>query len=312
MRGGYLVKLEVNILKIKKWMLIMKKGLMVLATLGLGMVLAACGKQSVATINGKNISQGSYYDNMKNSQIGHQTLQEMILDKGLEEQYGNKVKASQVTKRFDEVKAQYGATFKPFLQQNFFTVGQFKDNLREQLLLRAAIFADTTFTPTMLKEQFKSYQPKVTVNQIVVSQKSLAAKIIKKLESGETFAKLAKNYSTDNATKNKDGRMPSFDNTDTTLDPQFKEAAFKLKNGQYTKKPVRTQYGYEVIQMVNHPAKGMYEQHENELKNQIVTAKLNDSNLVREIGIKVLKREKITIHDKSLKGVLSELTGQSY
>ncbi|KRL65560.1 hypothetical protein FC85_GL000112 [Lentilactobacillus diolivorans DSM 14421] len=105
--------------------------------------------------------------------------------------------------------------------------------------------------------------------------------------------------------------MPSFDNTDTTLDPQFKEAAFKLKNGQSTKKPVRTQYGYEVIQMVNHPAKGMYEQHENELKNQIVTAKLNDSSIVRKIGMKVLKREKIIIHDKSLKGVLSELTGQS-
>ena len=40
------------------------------------------------------------------------------------------------------------------------------------------------------------------------------------------------------------------------LDSSFKTAAFKLKTGEITTTPVKTQYGYHVIKMIKHPAKG--------------------------------------------------------
>src|SRR5699024_11657387 len=52
------------------------------------------------------------------------------------------------------------------------------------------------------------------------------------------------------------GKLSAFDSTDTSLDSTFKKAAFKLKTGEYTATPVKTQYGYHVILMLKNPGKG--------------------------------------------------------
>ncbi len=180
------------------------------------------------------------------------------------------------------------------------TASQLKDSIRSNLLLKQAVKDNITITDAQLQTQFKSYQPKVTVNEILVSKKTTANKVISELKDGKSFSSLAKKYSTDTATKNKGGRISPFDNTNTTLDSNFKKAAFKLKNGEYTKTPVKTQYGYQIIQMVNHPSKGTWKQHESELKNQIVTSKMSDSNTLHSVVSKVLKKGKVTIQDKDL------------
>ncbi len=89
------------------------------------------------------------------------------------------------------------------------------------------------------------------------------------------------------------------------MDSNFKEAAFKLSNGEYTKTPVKTQYGYQVIQMVNHPKKGSYKDHINELKDQIVNEKAQDSVTARSVMSKVLKNGGVEIKDKDLQNILS-------
>ncbi|QIR09655.1 Foldase protein PrsA [Lentilactobacillus hilgardii] len=273
--------------------------------------LAACGSKSVATTNGGKITESAYYSSLKGTSSGKQVLQQMILNKVLEKQYGKKVKESAVNKDFNKYKKQYGSSFNAVLQQNGMTASQLKDSIRSNLLLQQAVRDNTKFTDAQLKAQFKSYQPKVTVNQILVSKKSTAETVIKQLKAGKSFSSLAKKYSTDTATKNKGGRISAFDNTNTSLDSNFKKAAFKLKNGDYTKTPVKTQYGYQVIQMVNHPAKGTYKDHESELKTQLVDKRLADSDTLHSVVSKVLKKGKVTIQDKDLQNVLSDYLSSS-
>ncbi|EHO50954.1 peptidylprolyl isomerase PrsA [Lentilactobacillus kisonensis] len=289
----------------------MKKWLIVLAGVLMSFTLAACGSKSVATTDGGKITESAYYSSLKSTSSGKQVLQQMILNKVLEKQYGDKVKKSEVTSEFNTYKKQYGSSFNAVLQQNGMTVSQLKDSIRSNLLLKAAVKDNIKITDAQLKDQFKSYQPKVTVNQILVSKKSTAETVIKQLKDGKSFSNLAKKYSTDTATKNKGGRIAAFDNTNTTLDANFKKAAFNLKNGQYTKTPVKTQYGYQVIQMVNHPAKGTYKDHESELKSQIVDKKMADSNTLHSVVSKVLKKGNVTIQDKDLQNVLSDYLSSS-
>lgn len=289
----------------------MKKWLIVLAGVLMSFTLAACGSKSVATTNGGKITESAYYSSLKGTSSGKQVLQQMILNKVLEKQYGKKVKDSAVNKDFNKYKKQYGSSFNAVLQQNGMTASQLKDSIRSNLLLQQAVRDNTKFTDAQLKAQFKSYQPKVTVNQILVSKKSTAETVIKQLKAGKSFSSLAKKYSTDTATKNKGGRISAFDNTNTSLDSNFKKAAFKLKNGDYTKTPVKTQYGYQVIQMVNHPAKGTYKDHENELKTQLVDKRLADSDTLHSVVSKVLKKGKVTIQDKDLQNVLSDYLSSS-
>ena len=73
------------------------------------------------------------------------------------------------------------------------------------------------------------------------------------------------------------------------LDSAYKKAAFKLKTGEYTTTPVKTDDGYQVIYMIEHPAKGKKSQHINDLKNQIVQENMNNQNFMRKVVSKRLE-----------------------
>ena len=65
-----------------------KKLIAIIAGAALMMPLAACGNKAVATTSGGKITESEYYSSMKQTSAGKQVLQQMILDKVLEKQYG--------------------------------------------------------------------------------------------------------------------------------------------------------------------------------------------------------------------------------
>lgn len=265
--------------------------------------LAACGNQAVATTKGGRITRTSYYNNMKKTANGKQVLQQMILDKVLSKDYGKDVKSSQVNAIMNQMKAQYGSEFDMLLQQQGMTTAQLRQSLRSKLLLREAVKHNTDFTPKMLKKQFKSFEPKVTVAQILVTSKSQAQTVESKLKSGDSFAKVAKKYSKDPSKKN-GGRLAPFDNT-AKLSPKFKDAAFKLHNGEYTKTPVKTQYGYQIIKMIHKPERGTYKDNKAALENQITDKEMKNASLMHKVVSKVLQNGDVNIQDNSLKNILA-------
>lgn len=269
--------------------------------------LVACGQndKTVVTTNGGKITQEQYYNKMKQTQQGKQELQQMILNKVLEHKYGDKVKKSEVNNQLKQYKSQYGSEFSAMLQQQGMTESQLKGSIRDNLLLKQAVLAKTSFTDKDLQKQFKSYEPKVTVKAITVKDKDTAQTVISELQNGKKFDTLAKKYSTDDTTKNKGGLLPPFDNTSTSVDSKVKKAAFSLKNGQYTTEPVKTDAGYEVIKMVKHPSKGSWKDHKSELKDQLATSRMNNSTTLHNVVSKVLKDGDVHIEDKSLSNILS-------
>src|SRR5690606_30614991 len=64
------------------------------------------------------------------------------------------------------------------------------------------------------------------------------------LNEGADFAELAKANSTDGTAQN-GGELGYFAKTDVV--PEFGEAAFSTEVGTYTKKPVKTEFGYHII-----------------------------------------------------------------
>ncbi|ANK59284.1 peptidylprolyl isomerase PrsA [Loigolactobacillus backii] len=291
-----------------------KKWLLSIMGIFLAFTLAGCGSKTVATTSGGNISQQDYYNEMKKSSSGKQTLQQMILDKVMEKQYGSKVSKDKVDKQYNSYKKQYGSSFSSVLSQNDMTKASFKKNLRSNLLLEEAVKDNVKITNADLKKQWKTYQPKVTVQHILVAKKSTATDVINELNkdnSEKNFKALAKKYSTDTDTKNDAGKLPAFDSTDTSLDSSFKTAAFKLKTNEYTKTPVKSQYGYHVIRMINHPAKGTMKEHEATLKAQIYSKDMSNNTVLKNVISKVLKKGNVQIKDNDLKDVLSGYVGKS-
>jgi peptidyl-prolyl cis-trans isomerase C len=82
---------------------------------------------------------------------------------------------------------------------------------------------------------------------ILVATEPYAQKIIDRLDKGEKFDALAKSESMDSS-KSNGGDLGWF--TTNRMVPEFSGAVIALKPGEYTHKPVQTQFGWHVIQLL--------------------------------------------------------------
>ncbi|MEZ5306478.1 MAG: peptidylprolyl isomerase [Pyrinomonadaceae bacterium] len=80
-------------------------------------------------------------------------------------------------------------------------------------------------------------------------KKQAAMEVVKKLEAGDDFAKLAGEFSEDPGSKDKGGLYENV--KPGSMDPAFEKAALALEPGQFTKEPVETKFGYHIIKLEN-------------------------------------------------------------
>jgi peptidyl-prolyl cis-trans isomerase C len=95
-------------------------------------------------------------------------------------------------------------------------------------------------------------QEEVDAKHILVKTEDEAKKIITQLERGTDFNRLAKEKSIDPAGKDNGGDLGWF--TKDQMVPEFANAAFALKKGQFTKTPVKTRFGWHIIKLVDRRA----------------------------------------------------------
>jgi peptidyl-prolyl cis-trans isomerase C len=87
----------------------------------------------------------------------------------------------------------------------------------------------------------------VKASHILVATKEEAEAIIKQLDEGADFAKLANEHTTDPSGKTTGGDLGYFG--PGQMVPEFEQAAFALDVGGYTKEPVQSQFGWHVIRV---------------------------------------------------------------
>ena len=90
-------------------------------------------------------------------------------------------------------------------------------------------------------------QDEVKAAHILVKTEAEANAIIAQLKKGADFAKLAKDKSIDKGSAVNGGDLGFF--TKEMMVPEFAEAAFNMKPGQYSDKPVKSQFGWHVIEV---------------------------------------------------------------
>jgi peptidyl-prolyl cis-trans isomerase C len=108
-------------------------------------------------------------------------------------------------------------------------------------------------TDARLKAAYDKYvkdappREEVKARHILVPTEAEAKAVIDQLKKGADFATLAKEKSTDPAAKSSGGDLGWF--TKDQMVPEFADAAFKLKKGEFTETPVKTQFGWHVIKV---------------------------------------------------------------
>lgn len=85
---------------------------------------------------------------------------------------------------------------------------------------------------------------KIKASHILVKYEYEAQDILRGIQAGKSFEALAKQFSTC-PSSSQGGDLGSF--AKGRMDEDFEEAAFALKVGEITSKPVRTRFGYHII-----------------------------------------------------------------
>jgi peptidyl-prolyl cis-trans isomerase C len=93
----------------------------------------------------------------------------------------------------------------------------------------------------------------IHARHILVKTKEEAEAIIKQLDGGGDFQKLANEHTSDPSGKSNGGDLGWFG--PGQMVPEFDKAAFALDVGKYTKEPVQTQFGWHVIKLEDKRAK---------------------------------------------------------
>jgi peptidyl-prolyl cis-trans isomerase C len=130
---------------------------------------------------------------------------------------------------------------------------RFEDRLIQEAYLNRAIKAAES--EDQLKARYQTFvkekaaREEVHARHILVKTEAEAKAIIAELDKGADFADLAKKDSIDPGAKS-GGDLGYFGHDDMVK--EFSDAAFALPVGQYTKTPVKTQFGWHVIKVEDH------------------------------------------------------------
>ena len=252
------------------------------------LVLAACGgdssgsvpKDAVAVVDGTKVERTAY-DNLitqaKSSyrlnkrefpaagtadyqQLKSQAVQFLVQRVEYDqraEAMDIEVTDKQIEERLTQIKKQYfGGKQKEYekrLKQQGLTDEQVRADVRAQLISEAifkkvtadvkASDADVSAYYRKNKTQFGTPETR-DVRHILVKSKALADKLYDQLKGGADFAALAKKYSIDPGSKNQGGKLTI--TRGQTVAP-FDQTAFLLATNALSR-PVKTEFGYHIIQ----------------------------------------------------------------
>ena len=139
-----------------------------------------------------------------------------------------------------------------------------KESVREQLeqsrvgVLVAAVFEDYVeregVSDAELKAAYENVKDEYSgkeyhVEHILVDKEADAKAIIAQLKAGANFEDIAKVKSKDPGSAKNGGDLGWV--SDKALVPEFSKAMVQLKNGQTTDKPVKSQFGYHIIKVLD-------------------------------------------------------------
>ena len=122
----------------------------------------------------------------------------------------------------------------------------------------AAVFEDYVeregVTEAELKAAYDSVKNQYTgkeyhVEHILVEKEADAKAIIAQIKAGGSFEDIAKAKSKDPGSAPNGGDLGWV--TEKSLVPEFSKSMVQLKNGQVTDKPVKSQFGWHIIKMID-------------------------------------------------------------
>ncbi len=269
------------------------------------------GDEAVVTFkDGNMISANDFYEEIKNN-FGLNTLLNMIDKFVFESEFADEMENANTYADavIDQLKTNYGSEeelLSALQYSGYQTIEAYKDFVYISYLQNIAIeaYVSDNITEDELKEYYENdVYPDMTISHILITPdvtddmedeekekaentaKETVEKIIDELNTAkkngddieETFAKLAKEYSEDDDSKEDGGSLGEINigSLDSNYDELVK-AASELKDGEYSTEIITTELGYHVILKTKTGEKKSYDDSLDSMKESITQDKLTE------------------------------------
>ena len=294
---------------------------------GCGNVKLKNGENAAVTFKGDDgISSDELYNELKKNE-GAKALINMIdtylLDKEYDVTKEEKDYVKDVISSVKEYAKQYNMEYETYISQYY---GMNSEKAFEEyaaLNYRRNKWVEDYAKPQVTDKQIKEYYENYTIGDIEASHilistqatsdmtddekdnlnseaQKKAKEVIVKLNNGEDFAELAKEYSDDTASAKEGGKLGYFNRGEMVS--AFEEAAIALKVGEYSKTPVKTEFGYHIIYKTNQKDKPALKDVKDEIIKTIADEIMNSDQTLYSNALKALREKyEMTIKDSTLK-----------
>jgi foldase protein PrsA len=297
----------------RRTLLIILLGLALLAAAGCGGGGGEVPSDSVAVVDGENVPRSQYEQliaqakktfkqdkrdfpkagTAERKQLDQQAVGFLVQRVELEqaaEDLDIEITDKDVEARLDQIKKQYfGGDDKRYqkqLKQQGLTDAQVRRDVRANLVSEkvfAEVTKDAKVTDADIQKYYNDNKAQYgtpesrEVRHILVKTRAQANKLYDQLKAGASFATLAKKYSQDPGSKDQGGKYTVVKGQ--TVAP-FEQTAFLLEKNDISR-PVKTQYGYHIIQPLGEvkPAKtqALDKNLKEQIRTQLQTQKKNEA-----------------------------------
>jgi foldase protein PrsA len=297
----------------RRTLLIILLGLALLAAAGCGGGGGEVPSDSVAVVDGENVPRSQYEQliaqakktfkqdkrdfpkagTAERKQLDQQAVGFLVQRVELEqaaEDLDIEITDKDVEARLDQIKKQYfGGDDKRYqkqLKQQGLTDAQVRRDVRANLVSEkvfAEVTKDAKVTDADIQKYYNDNKAQYgtpesrEVRHILVKTRAQASKLYDQLKAGASFATLAKKYSQDPGSKDQGGKYTVVKGQ--TVAP-FEQTAFLLEKNDISR-PVKTQYGYHIIQPLGEvkPAKtqALDKNLKEQIRTQLQTQKKNEA-----------------------------------
>lgn len=165
------------------------------------------------------------------------------------------------------------------------------------------VYGETTVSHILVKLDSTSTMTDEEKKEAEKKASDKIKEIYEKLDGGEAFADVAKEYSEDTATKSDGGKIGSFTKGQMTekFNKEFEDAVTKLEVGKYTKKTITSSYGYHIIYKDEQKEKPTLEESKESILDKLAEEALeNDSKAEYKAMIELRENYGLTFNDDEI------------